>query len=378
MADDKPDDGLTPEERKFMETRGLSGLPDPTEQPAAPPAADEPAVPAAAEAPAGESPPAGAAPPDDEEEGEPPVDPKTGKKPPRHVNYNRFRKLQEQYDEQTRQFELTRNEMTQLKDTVSRADERMRIINEALTAPTEEQQNAEAEDPAPDPKEDIFGYVAWQGRQMQRMQERLGEQIEGIRDHVGTQTAENELVNNYRADAARYAATQPLFGAAYGHLIRTRLAQLEAAGVDALLDRERIVLQEERALVEQSYASRINPAERIFRVAQAYGFNPNVAANAPVAATTAVGSPPPTAPSAAPTTPHPGAGAATTPPPPNVGAEIEAVRSGQAASFSLSQAGGAPPETLTPEILANMDEEAFGKLMDRLSPARLRQLLPGA
>jgi hypothetical protein len=339
------DDGLTPAEREYMDTKGTSGLPETA--PEAPIVATEEVV--------GDG--------EDEEPDTPDTPPPPGgKKPPRHVNYNKYRKLEEQY-------EKTQAELARLSDVSTRADERLKLINEALSAPAQEQvQEAEEEDTRPDPTEDIFAYVAWQERQMGRLAQALQQQNEeftGIQQHLTTQGAQEQLLNNYRSDAMRYAQSQPAFGRAYQHLLDARGRQLEAGGIRDPRRRNEIITAEERDLVEAAYREQVNPAQRIWDLAQAYGFSPTAqSAQAPAAAAPATGRPAgQTAPGATPA---------------NVGAEIEAVRRGQAASLSLSQAGGAPPGAMTPEILADMTEEEFGRYIESLPKDKLRQLLPGA
>ena len=58
-------------------------------------------------------------------------------------------------------------------------------------------------------------------------------------------------------------------------------------------------------------------------------------------------------------------------------AEIETIQRGQAAAKSLSNVGGAAGDTITPEALANMSDDEFRALFDRLSTAKQREMLGG-
>jgi hypothetical protein len=352
------EDNLTDEERKFMDSRGETGLEPEPETPAL---ADVPEIPAEGQQmPAAPEIEAGAS--DDDDDAEPPVDPRTGKKPPRQVNYNKYRRLQEDYDNTTKQ-------LSDLREIVTRSDERMKIINEALSAPTQEQQEEQDQDPAPDPTQDVFGYLAWQNREMQRMQQRFDEQISGFREQVETRHTTDDAVTTYRQDAERFAQTQPAFAHAYNYLINSRLNELEAMGYTDRGARERMIVEEEFGQVQAAIQRGISPAQQIYNLAVGRGFRPGAAAPSPAAAP---------APAAAQTRQAAAGGSPPTAGKPNVAAIIDAVTNGQAAAQSLSRGGGAPADTLTPEVLANMSDEDFGTMMDRLPKSRLRELLPGA
>jgi hypothetical protein len=141
--------------------------------------------------------------------------------------------------------------------------------------------------------------------------------------------------------------------------------QYLALGLEDRNARRDRINAEEAEIVRSAYAAGINPADRLYRVAVASGFNANGAA-APV--------------------PGNGAAAAVMPtgnapmPAPNVAAEIAAARNGQRAALSLSQGGGAPADQLTPQLLADMPQDQFNRIKERIertNPSRWRELMGG-
>lgn len=114
-------------------------------------------------------------------------------------------------------------------------------------------------------------------------------------------------------------------------------------------------MDEERGLVQQALQNRMSPAELIYGMAQDWGYQKA----APVVV-------PPVVPAQA------GAAAGA----PSVTAEIERIQKGQAASKSLSGAGGASAGAMTVEQLANMSEDEFA-VYARKNPAVVKELMGG-
>jgi hypothetical protein len=376
-------DGLSEEERKYFETRGESGLTVPGEPPT-PPAGPEPPPPTPQPPPPPSPPPPQAAPPtpppvaeppaEDDDEIEETVDP--AGKPIRRIPLRKFKALEERYSTTNKELSTARARQQELEQILSRADERLQIINEALAQP-EPREPTEEDDPRPDPRVDVFAYMDWRERQDQRQWEQLREQVSGLSNRAGEfeeqQQAAREqasLVNTFRADAMAYASTNPAFGPAYSYLMNMRDQQYLALGLENRDARRDRINAEEAEIVRSAYAAGINPADRLYRVAVASGFNANGAA-APVPGN-----------GAAPAPPMPAGNAPMQMPPaaPNVAAEIAAARNGQRAALSLSQGGGAPADQLTPQLLADMPQDQFNRIKERIertNPSRWRELMGG-
>ena len=241
-------------------------------------------------------------------------------------------------------------ELNDLREKHARADERLRLFTEATQqrpAPAP-QAPVEPETP-PDPNEDIFGYAKYLEKQIQDIrtgQTQMTEAQKAERTAQAEQAQRGEVLNSYRGDVQRVMAAQPEFAPAYEYLFQGRIAELKVYGMSEA-DAVKAVRDDEFGLVQAAIAAGQSPAERILQLAKVRGFTPKPAEPA------------------APTTP------AETP------AEKAArVSRGQAASKSLSAAGGAPAGELTLEMLANMSEAEFEKVSAQ-NPARARALMGG-
>lgn len=338
-------------------------IPEPSAAPAIDPPS-EPATPAAkTEAPA-------AAPSDDDDiEVAAPV---TGAKQKR-VSIHKYQRLEERAKQAEERAEAAAKERQELLERTARADERLKIISEAMATPPAQEQQQIDEDPMPDPEKDIFGYAQWQGRQIVRLNDRLN----GIETRTVETVEETQLATTYQQDAARFASTPEGagFADAYVYLIQQRDRELQLAGMSDPKQRERQIVSEEKGLVKGAIAQGRSPAQLIYEMAAGRGFAPRAAA-APAAAPAAPSTPAKDPRALDVAAPPRAAAPAATPAAPSVSAEIEAIKRGQQAAQSLSNVGGgAPPQELTSKVLADMNEEEFNALVDRLPKERLMQLM---
>jgi len=314
--------------------------------------------------------------------------PQTGK-PQKRVSIHKFDRLKKQYDEREAELDKLRTSQRDADLRNAKIEERLQIINEALTTPGGQQQTQEQPDPRPDPETDIFAYVQWQERQLIKAQER----IEAFETAGKESAAEQELATTYHQDAGRFAQLEPTFAEAYVFLVRQRDAELLIAGVKDKKARDQQIVREEKGLVRGAIEDGESPAERIYNMAKGRGFVPaapkpaaNGAANgANGAAHPAPGAtePPkdPNALDAKPAARQPSGSGAPSPAqqqqaPVNVKTEIENIKRGTEAAQSLSNVGGGPvPPQLTPEILADMPEEKFNDLVNSLTREEMMDLM---
>lgn len=389
QASEAPDDGLNDQERaQFAEMeRATVG-----------PATDAPAEPA------GDAPPAAGAEPapgadDDDDEGEPAggaaaaAGAADGRKP-RRVSFSK-------YDRETKELKealAKANGTIAEKDAMqARLDERLKIINEALTTPPGAEPGAadggkkpdalpsREDDPEPDPEADIFAHNRWLAREMQRERsDRLQERQQGQQKEQAS-AADQQLQQNYLDDAESYAAQEPAFPQAYQFLMASRIAELAVHyfGKDlsvegAKLTREefgrinRTIVAEEKSIVQGAIASKRSPAAQLFAIAKSRGFRPQAAATG--GAAPAGGSQKPTASANPPAAP----GALDAPGQQvSVKDEIARVKNGQEAAMSLSGGGGAPPAAIDAVRLANMPQEEFDRFVENTPPDVLRKLMGG-
>jgi hypothetical protein len=298
------------------------------------------------------------------------IDAKTGK-PQRRVSFHKFQRTLNELTDLKKQFQTTAEER-------ARIDERLKIINEALTTPAPgPQQTEQDEDPEPNPDDNIFEYVKWQKREM----ERRTQTFQSFVDQVRTDRDEADMASAYRRDANQFAGTEPHFGQAYNFLMTNRAAQLRAGGWDDEKKIQDQVVKEEKGLVRNALKAGTSPAKRIFDMTKAAGFVPQeVLPPQPGAKPTASARPPaqavPGTPlnGAAPQVPAVTNGAARPSGVPSVTEQVALAQQGAEASKTLSCGGGAPMEPLTAQKLLTMDEDEFAAVVDNLSKTKLREL----
>lgn len=357
---------LTAEEQAAFDAMRDGGeVTPPSDDPPPPPPADPPKD--------GEPPPPPPPPPSDDDDIEVNA-PVTGTKQKR-VSIHKYQRLEQRAKEAEEKAEAAAKERQELLERTARADERLKIISEAMATPPAEERAQENEDPPPDPAQDIFAYAQWQGRQIQKLNDRLN----GIETGAQSQTEDNEVATTYQRDAGAFAAKEPAFAEAYVYLIQQRDQELLLAGVTDPKQRERQIVSEEKGLVKGAIKQGKSPAELIFNMAKGRGYVKKAAPPPPPPAdgkdpkaldAATNGSAPPAAAPAGGSSPPPAA------PAPSVTAEIEAIKRGQEAAASLSNVGGgAPVRELTSKVLADMSEEEFNDLVERLPREKLMELM---
>lgn len=259
----------------------------------------------------------------------------------RHGAFHQERELRKAAQRERDEFRLN----------LARLEERLRMVTEAGAAqPPAAAAQAPAEPMAPpDPNEDIFGayahlqaeLAALKAGQQQMTEAQKTEQAQRVEA-----TQRNEVLTAYRGDVQRTIAAQPEFAQAYEHLFSGRIAELQLLGVPEA-DAVQAVREEEFGIAQAAIQAGQSPAARLMQLAKLRGFAPKAAE--------------PAAPAA----------------PAETAAERSArIAKGQAASLSLSSAGGAPAGELTLEMLASMSEADFAK-MEKANPARVRALMGG-
>lgn len=133
---------------------------------------------------------------------------------------------------------------------------------------------------------------------------------------------QTQFINTYKAHAEDYAQKNPEFTEAYNFLNKHRLEEHLAAGYtrDAA---NQILNEEEMAIVANAFKEGVNPAERIFKIAQMRGFKQATKTN---------------------------------------DQKINQLERGMNASKSLSSPGGKTDKGLTLEDVAAMNDEEFAKV----------------
>lgn len=335
-------DALTPAEQEYFNSGGEKSdglLAEAAPENVAEPVKDKPADGVAKpDAKAGEPEKVAADASDDDDEDDEPEHAKDRQKTVSYKKFERTRKklLAEATSAKTEASENARK-LAELNEKFARGDERLRLLSEAMAPRPEDTVQA---DPRPDPEQDIFAYVKWQDRQLEKLNAQVGE----TRDTIAERGQADTLKNEYQADALSFARETPDFGAAYSHLLNTRGAMLESQGYDTNQIRQ-IVFNEEKQLVERAKATGKRPAAMVYALAQQLGYRK---ADPPAVQ--------------AQTEPVKNGNGAEVKPngeaKPSVTEEIARIQAGQAASKSLSGAGGAASD-ISLETLSGMSDKDF-------------------
>jgi hypothetical protein len=269
-------------------------------------------------------------------------------------------------------------ELSTLREKHSRLDERLRLFSEATAAPkpgataaTAQPAVAQpaADTPPPDPEQDIFGYVKWQGDQIVKLTAKVGETQQNVDKTAQTfqeSSADTQLRTAYGNDARRFAGENPDFGHAYTHYLTVRHATLEAAGYSDQAERRQIIEQEERDIVKRAFEGQRSPAATIYAIAKQIGYQKPADPPQPASA----GEQAQPAPVAQP------AAAAPAPAAPSAVDQVNRVAAAQAASRSLSSAGGSPVIQMSIATLLDMSDPEFAAY-ERANPGVVKQLMGG-
>ena len=367
--------GLTPEERSAwneMEAAAKETAPAADESEEAPETPVEaPPAPETEAAAEGEE--------DAENAPEATPDPKTGKQPPKTVNYSKYSRDLAKRDAQIKAAEADRQ--TERINNAKLA-ERLAILNEALTAPPPvdpavAQQQAVAANPMLEPdikvEEDALGAIA----QLQRRNAFLLERQTQTHETTQATLEDRQLRDDFERDASMYARTADgqHFGAAYQFLKDSRLTELAISLFDkdptdpaAQFTQQEISKlvsdfnTEEKWVVSNARKTGKSPSAAIMKLAKSRGFKAQApAAPASVASVPVVQN---------------GGGIPPAAAVPSAVAKIQAETEGAAASRSLSDGGGGPPaQALTAERLLKMSDVEFGKYVDNLPKEQLESIM---
>lgn len=314
---------------------------------------------------------------------------------PKTVSYGKYQRelakaqkasedLQARLDGQTRETVKEREERIKL-------NERTRLLLEAINtkqptaaAPKEDR------DPEPDGESDPIGHSQWKIRKLEGLVDELRSGRQQEQQVSAAEQEERQVYGTFLADIDREVAVDPTFGDAFVHLRETRYRELgfiyadiditDTAQVATLTEADQAALSEnikrsfynEQIMVARgAIKAGKRPAKVVANLARARGFVPKAAAAAAAEADPARartnGAAKPGNGAAAP--------AARAAPQGTVSDQLEQIRQNQAASRSLSDAGGSPGGDLTPERLGEMDDTEFEELLATMPKSRLDKLM---
>lgn len=320
-----------------------------------------------------------------------PADGETERRTPKTISYGRH-----QRDLQALQAKLDGAvaETTKEREARTRLDERTRMLLEAIQAkPADPAADASvaaaaeaAKDPEPDKDADPIGHGEWNVRRLEKIVTDLQSGRQQEQRLTAEQQREAGIYRTYEADLTREAAADPAFADAFVHLRETRYRELGFIYADidindpaqcALLSAEdqarlsdniqRSFHNEQMLVAQRALSAKKSPAKVVYNLARARGFVPKAAAAANGATNGAVV---PAKPGAVP--------ARRAVAPADTGTvtdQLQAIRDGQEASRSLSDAGGSPGGTVTPDRLADMSDAEFEEFYSKMPKDRFDKLM---
>lgn len=224
----------------------------------------------------------------------------------------------------------TSQKLAQVAAELIRLRERDAYKQELLQAATQRQQEPEQPETMPDPETDIFAYVKWQAKEIERLKADSGQRDQATRSQIEAM----QLQTAARTDLETFATKEPAFMEAYGYLVSQRDQELQALGVNDPSQRQTMIKSEARELMEGALRNGSSAAERIWKLAQARGFAAKPKGEPPID--------------------------------PKAAEQIERINKGKEASATLRGAGGTGDvgQTLTLSKIADMDEATYFRTRD--------------
>ncbi len=262
----------------------------------------------------------------------------------RHGAFHRERKLRQAAEKQLAEYN---ERLSREAAERARIDERLRIMTQAMEAPQQPQpgQPGHQETQVPNPDEDPFAYM----RYLEGRIEQLNGNFTQVDQQFTAQQEYAQLKTAFVSDAQQYQTKQPDFLKAYTHLMQARDRELARLGRQDPQERARIVQQEEQMIVSECLRQGRSPSELIYELAKDRGYS---VAPAPAAAPAAA-------------------------PKPSAVAQVAAIKRGQESAKSLGSAAGGATQPLTADVLANMSEDEFDRVVSKMSRSERAQYFGG-
>ncbi len=172
---------------------------------------------------------------------------------------------------QAKAIRIERERRKELEKQLRIQAERSAKIEQVLTKVLQPQADAEPKENIPDAEEDPIGHQNYKIAKLEQLQQQQQQQFKAQQDYAQQMQQREQFVNAYANSAKEYSQANPQFMDAYKHLVQSRLSEHLAAGYDEATAND-LLKQEEAAIVHRAFQNGENPAERIFKVAQARGY----------------------------------------------------------------------------------------------------------
>jgi hypothetical protein len=313
-----------------------------------------------------------------------------GAKKPKTISYGKYQreqqKQQKRFDDLQKQLDAARGETAKEREARTRLDERTNLLLEAIQTKAPAAAEKKDDDPEPDGEADPIGHLQWQNRQLAKRVEDLTAGTQRQQQETAQQQQERQLYEAYAGDLENAARADASFADAFVHLRETRYRELGFiyAGIDvndpaqcaqlspedqAALSQniQRTFHNEQMMVAREAIKVRKSPAQVVRNLALARGFQPKAKEAAADDGGTAVAAASKVA-----------NGGARKAPPADAGSvkdQLQAIREGQGAAKSLSDGGGSPGGSITPQRLAEMSDDEFLELYENMPKRKLDSLM---
>lgn len=229
-------------------------------------------------------------------------------------------------------FKTERHKRKELKEALEAQARKTSEIEATLNAMREQQtktlEKSIPEEQAPDPDEDPMGYQQYKINQLEKYAREQNKYLHDQHKAQQAQAQKQAFMNQYQNSAKQFAEKATDFPEAYKFLTQARMSEHIEAGFSPE-EANALLIEEELSIVAKAYNDKVNPAERIYKLAKARGFATDKKAA-------------------------------------NTVKDFKAIEKGVKASRSLKDGGGIPPDKdLGFDDIDNMDFGEFDKFWDK-------------
>lgn len=252
--------------------------------------------------------------------------------------------------EERKQRQALEKEVAENKERMARMEGAFGAVVEGMKGQQPGEPQPEVE-PAPDYEEDPAAWLRWS-------QEQTAAKVDAIaakQDETATQTEasgqQNAFYNAIQTAEQHYTVQKPDYPQALAHIQRFRMGQFKAMGMPDE-EAQQALLGDTLFTAENSFRAGRNPAEVMYQLALAAGYDPDAAP----------ADPPPADPTPAPVaTEEPEA-----PAPESAETKVERLQKGAAAGSAMAGGGGEEQDNFSLEALSKLEGEEFDKAWDKM------------
>lgn len=224
---------------------------------------------------------------------------------------------------------IKRKEIQKQIETIKQENESLKATFNKILSKAQEQAKAANEPQPPSFEDDPIAALKYENDQLKKEMNGFKEFTTKQQEQAEYARKQNEFVNTYRSKAEEFKQSNPDFQEAYDYAMKGRLEEFKIAGYTDQQARQ-LIIEDEAAIVANALSQGKNPAESIYNLAKLRGYKKESTLNTQD----------------------------------KINAnqqKIDAMERGLKSGKSLSNSGGVARENLTPEAIAEMDDDEFAK-----------------